>query len=106
MTLDRSLIGALLIAAVAALVAYPLLGLWGSVPIGVAAFGVATLVGSGYDVARAVSWGLLIAALTAAGLLVPGPLGGLLYAASAALFFAGFLSPAFRRWWFGVSIEG
>jgi hypothetical protein len=106
MKLDRWLIGALAATAIVAVASYPLLGFSGSVPVGAATFGVAALVGSGYDAVRAVAWGLAVAALSATGILVPGLLGGVLYAAGAALFFAGFLAPTFRRWWFGKSIEG
>ena len=102
---DRSLIVALVISTVVAVAAFPLLGWQGSLPLGAAAFGDVALIRSGYDLVRAIAWGLLVAVLIAAGLLVREPLGGVLYGLGAVLFFADFLVPAFRWLWFGKTIE-
>jgi hypothetical protein len=102
---DRSLVRAILIAGVAAIAAYPLLGLTGSIPIFAATFYVVALIGSGYSANRVVAWGVTVAALVAAGVLVPGLAGSVLYGAGAGLFFAGVLLPVIRRRWFAETVE-
>ena len=85
-------------------VAFPAMGP-GALAVGVTAFFVVALIGSGYHAGRAIVWGIVVAGLLAYGWLGRTPLGQLLIAAGALLFFAGVLSPRFRRWWFGQTIE-
>jgi hypothetical protein len=90
---------------VVGLAAYPVLGIGGSAFLGATAFFVFTLIKSGYRATRALAWGGLVAVLCGLGSF--GPPGFYLpcYLSAGLVFFAGTLSPAFRRLWFDQRIE-
>jgi len=102
---DRWLVLAVGFAALVAVGTFPLLGAFGSVPAGAAAFYVVVLVASGYRIGRTLAWGVLVGLLFALGVLATDPLAPLSTAAGTALFFAAVLLPSFRSWWFGQAIE-
>jgi membrane-bound ClpP family serine protease len=97
-------VGAVGLGAVVTVTTYPAVGP-ASLSLGVTAFFVAALIFSGYRRGRAIVWGIVVAGLFAFGWLGPSSIGRLLIIAGALLFFAGVLSPTFRRWWFGQRIE-
>ena len=104
MNVDRTYVAAVGLAAAATVVAFPAMEP-GALAMGATAFFVVALIGSGYRPGRAVVWGIVVAGLLAYGWLGRNPFGRLLIAAGGLLFFAGALSPRFRRWWFGQTIE-
>lgn len=98
---DRSLALALGVAAVLAIVAFPLLGWFGSLPAAATAFYVVALIGSGHRRDRVFAWGAITGGLFALGMLAAAPVAPVAYAAGAGFFVAGVLVPAFRSRWFG-----
>ena len=98
---DRSLTLALGVAAGVAIVTFPLLGWFGSLPSAATAFYTVALVGSGHRRGRVLAWGAITGGLFALGTLAAAPLAPGAYAAGAGLFAAGVLVPAFRTRWFG-----
>jgi hypothetical protein len=104
MSVDRTYVGAVGLAAATTVVAFPAMGP-GALAVGLTGFFVVAMIGSGYKAGRAIAWGIVVAGLLAYGWLGRTPFGRLLIAAGALLFFAGVLSPRFRRWWFGQTIE-
>jgi hypothetical protein len=104
MNVDRTYVAAVAIFALSTVVAFPAMGP-GALAIGVTAFFVVALIGSGYRPGRAIAWGVVVAGLLAYGWLGPTSFGRLLIAAGALVFIAGALSPRFRRWWFRQTIQ-
>jgi hypothetical protein len=93
------------VAAVVAVVTFPLFGWLGSLPAACAAFYVVVLIGSGFRVGRAMAWGVLVAGLFVAATLLSAPAAQFVVAGGALLFVAGALVPSFRRVWFGQANE-
>ncbi len=104
MSVDRTYVGAVSLAVAATVVAFPAMGP-GALALGGTGFFVVALIGSGYRAGRAIVWGIVVSGLLAYGWLGRTPFGRLLIAAGALLFFAAVLSPRFRRWWIGQTIE-
>jgi hypothetical protein len=101
MNSNRSGIADLILAGVVALVALPFLGIWVAAALACTAFAAWVLVGSGYSVLRTLAWAATNGMLFASGALAPRPLAEIGFGLGAILWFAIFLLPAARRWWFG-----
>ena len=102
---DRPILAGVALGALVGLAVYPVLGLSGSIELGVVTFYVVALVQSGYRRDRVLAWGALVSLLFIASALAPEPLAIACLAAAAGLFFAAVLSPAVRRNWFGPTAD-